>query len=63
MDLDTTMVSIPLRMLLQMQWQSAYSPNKCPICGESYTVGHQSDCKLALAIKDTSHEVKIQEED
>ena len=25
MDLDTTMVQVPLRLLLRMQWQSAYA--------------------------------------
>jgi len=63
MDLDTTMVSVPLRMLLQMQWQGAYAANKCPICGENYTVGHRSDCQLALAIKSVKDDVLIQKED
>ena len=62
MDVDTTMVSVPLGMLLRMQWQSAYAGDKCPICGERYGFGHRSDCQLALAIKSATDDVHIQKE-
>ena len=63
MDLDTTMVQVPLRLLLRMQWQSAYADGKCPICGERNRDGHRSDCSLAAAIKPVYDEVRIQKED
>ena len=49
--LDSTMVSVPLRLLLQVQWKWSEGHQECPVCGEYYKYGHRSDCALALAMK------------
>jgi hypothetical protein len=62
-DLDTTMVSVPLRLLKMVEWKWAGgSMQQCPACGESYKYGHRYDCKLALAIKTVDNDVRIQKE-
>ena len=57
------MVSVPLSMLQKLQWQGAYAANKCPVCGDTTSIGHRSDCKLALLIKSVTDDVRIQKED